>query len=70
MVPDLAADSEGFQRVGDTSEGNDCAKNCGNQSFKVLNGRNRPIALQNRLLRGQLRKNSFETTISLILAQF
>ena len=37
MVPDLAADSEGFQRVGDTSEGNDCGKNCGNQSFKVLN---------------------------------
>ena len=26
MVPDLAADSEGFQRVGDTSEGNDCGK--------------------------------------------
>ena len=48
MVPDLAADSEGFQRVGDTSEGNDCGKNCGNQSFKVLNGRNRSIALQNR----------------------
>ena len=56
MVPDLAADSEGFQRVGDTSEGNDCAKNCGHQSFKVLNCGNRSIAPQNRLLRGQLQK--------------
>ena len=56
MVPDLAADSEGFQRVGDTSEGNVCAKKRGNQSFKVLNCRNRSIALQNRLLRGQLQK--------------